>query len=495
MAEDVKTAETPGRQSATVADTQMRESLRGGLLEKLLHPDAAPGKPLFETKVEPDETKKESGDTKDKPGETKPDPSKTTVVGTGVRHDVSDSKPEEKQPATEETPKPKRKSKPAAPPPAPVDVQAVATAAASAAVQAQRELDQSRSQKTEAEEYPDDVKKQLSVYAELHRENPEKYTADLPKRMAKFVKEEQAYADKWEKENPGQTFDSEAEDHQDWYESNQPKIDKDDFEEARIAAKARKIIASEVEPKRQKLETEVEKGQLEPKLMAQAKAIGADILKSVAPFEGEMTGEVIEKVKEDDPIAFEVAANVDNFMAATVYNGGLLWNGMQDFNPGDQSHVMARQVLTEMEGELGKLDQGDLVRNGKPWVPVGRYMHMSATDQARYYTTEFGDLVNYIRHFAGPKMAKQVYEKRMSESKSLVEKMAPKLGFKKSEEGESSQKPPERSEQHERPSRVNPMIHSSPTVPTGTATPASDGRSNGKKGDVLDDFFSRLTGR
>jgi len=492
-AADDSVAATDKPATAAQADTSIRENLRGTLLGKLLNPDDEPDKPLIEP-LKPSRSRNEDEAKRQDAEEAKKQPEKKTEKNNVLRTEQPRDKAEEEEQKpteekkTEEKPAPKKRKSFQPPAPAqPVDVNQVATAAATAAVTAQMELQRRQAEEKTATQLPDEIKKDLPVYDELHRENPSKYPRDLPQRMAKFVKAELDYALKWEAAHEGEAYNSEEAEHADWYKKNQPVIEPDDFEEAKIAAKARKIIEREVGPRQQQMESQIERQNLEPKLREEAKTLGVGILKAVYPdFSGKIDEAELNKIKEADPIAVEVATDVDNMMADAVYRGGLMWNGMENFDQNNATHRTVKEVFEELESKIQEVPPEEMVqRDGKRWVPSVQFAKLPPAQRSGFFTTEYKDLVEYIRQFAGPELAKKVYAQRKQSTESLVEKLAPRLGYRKDVASETSRSQP--------PTRevTNPLVAASPTVTNGERG-ATGAPSGNKSGDFMDKFFNNM---
>jgi hypothetical protein len=150
---------------------------------------------------------------------------------------------------------------------APVSVGDVAAVAAEAAVRAvgkvRSEAATELTPKPGDDGLTDEVRRHQSVYEELSRQNPKKYT-DIAKRLSKFQQAERAYADAWERENPGSVFNADDTQHAKWYASNSVAVDREDFDDARISVRAREIVSREVQPKQAAMEREMERSRVEP---------------------------------------------------------------------------------------------------------------------------------------------------------------------------------------------------------------------------------------
>jgi hypothetical protein len=208
----------------------------------------------------------------------------------------------------------------------------------------------------------------------------------------------------------------------------------------------------------------------------------------VPEFDGNITKEAVAKIEQADPIAWEVAKEVDGTLAQVVYEGGLMWNGFVEYDQKNLIHSMARNLFAELEGKLNDINPQELVRSGKRWVPIKQFMDMDPRQRSSYYTTDYSDLVQYIRKFAGPSFAKAAYDQRVAHDKSLVERLAPKLGYTKAQ-------PSNNSPNHQPDASPVEAIAASPAMPAGTAAPINSAPSGQSQDDFHDQFFKRITGR
>jgi hypothetical protein len=392
--------------------------------------------------------------------------------------------------------KAKKKPRSPTPPPAPpLDEVKLAQSVATATVEAQRRIAEEGAHREALEAFrkaesviPESVKKLRPVYEELHKANPDKYPADLSYRMARFIQAEQERADKWEAENAGQTYDSESEEHSDWYEKNQPKIDQDDVIDARATVKANEIIEKRIAPRQAEAEAKIERQQLDPELRGAAMSLGVSILKAVdSEFkDGIEPMAAMDSLGKRDPIAAEAAFVADDTFSRVVYEAGLLWNGVQKFNPQSQVHKHAMQILEDFEGALSQAPRDKIRKGNKDWLPVAQYAQLQENQRGSFYTTEYNDLVDYVRLHVAPQAAKAYYENKSSKNREIVEKNAERYGYTKSGAGNSPQKSAAQA-------AASPQVQrSSPSVPSGGPSVPSPSPNGADANDFTSRFFGNL---
>lgn len=105
----------------------------------------------------------------------------------------------------------------------------------------------------------------------------------LPGQLTDFYKAEAAYMADWEKNNPGKQFKADDEDHEAFYERNEPKIDPDELEEAKeamvrkqvkeeVVSEVREQVVKELKPKVDAVEFKEKERAEAPKIVEQADA-------------------------------------------------------------------------------------------------------------------------------------------------------------------------------------------------------------------------------
>src|SRR6185436_9223298 len=147
---------------------------------------------------------------------------------------------------------------------------------------------------------------QLIVYQELEAMKPAQYKG-ITEQYLKSIPEIQDYVKTWAKENPGQAFDADDEQHNEFFARIEPVVDEDDWKKAEITIGAREIATQAVKPLNDKIaamEQERARTTLEP-------VIQQKVLQSVEmllnEFDPEIAGEIkkpdgVKELMERDPI-------------------------------------------------------------------------------------------------------------------------------------------------------------------------------------------------
>jgi hypothetical protein len=311
---------------------------------------------------------------------------------------------------------------------------------------------------------PEDLKRLAPVYQEMERMFPDKYKGGIAQKVAKFREAELRRADDWESKHPGQIYNAEDDEHADFYEKNQPRIDAEDVEEARFEVRYKQRYQRDVEPQIKEAQRTTQMMRSEPEARNVAEAAAGQIATLMLP-EGVKADEAsLKKWAEEDPIAAEISTEVAQQVKPVVHSMSLLWDGVQKFDERNEAHVRARELLSTFEAELSQADPEQLVdSSGRQWVPLAQYNQLSERDRARAYTTTKTNLANYASIRAA-EFAKNATKQR----REIAEKYAQRMGYSKTPASPAAQAQPQQPAQQ--PIRIN-----SPSVGGGAPTPPSSG--------------------
>lgn len=445
---------------------ESRDIIRGSIIRNIL-----------------DAGKEKKGDEKEKPatqkeGAKEEKPPATPPAG------AADQEPKPAEPAT-----PPNKRKPRGKPIDSVSthdlVTSTARAVGGAVVQAIQASPPVRTD-APASELPDEVRSDLEIYNELHRIDPGKYPADLPQRLAKFGKEEIAYADKWESQHSGETFDGNAEEHEGWYDSHQPKVAPEDFAYAKASLRIRKDLAGHYEPKIRELEGQLRKFQIEPEIRQAATTAALPILQAINPEVKELSADSIGAFKTKDPIGWEIAQQVDQAMAASIVEAGKLWHGITTFDANNPMHKVAQQAFSEVQDLVKQLPASQLKgTDGRKFLPMTDYYGLPDNARQQFFTITYEDVAYYIANRIAPGLATDLYKNRRAE----VERMAGMLGFVK----------PSAPQKQEETNGATPhpaaLIPQSPSVGAGEPRTGNTQSGQTQPANYKDFFFDRLLKR
>lgn len=150
-------------------------------------------------------------------------------------------------------------------------------------------------------------REELIVFQEMERMNPT--YKNLSADYVTSIKRIESYRQKWEKDNPGEDFDPDAEAHDDFYARVSPKFNQRDFRKAEARLAGRELV-KEVEAKSTaesaSLKAELAVKDLAPAIHDARIAAAASILKAINPAHLDLVEkEGFKKFSETDPTAAE----------------------------------------------------------------------------------------------------------------------------------------------------------------------------------------------
>lgn len=226
----------------------------------------------------------------------------------------------------------------------------------------------------------------LKVFEAMAKENPE--YATLPEKFKAFTKLEKSYKAKWEKDNPGETFDASDDAHEDFYAKHEPKFDPDDYVDARADLRAQERfekLHQEETSKRQKAEQQAE-------IERAAKEATADIGDKLA---SELLGKetTLKDLASEDEFSHKfVAKAVSDANTVISELTKLLKPGSTvQFDPvGNKLHGVIDERLRAYEQDIAQLDEDAqaIVENGrrKDFATLDDFLKMSQREQANHWT-------------------------------------------------------------------------------------------------------------
>lgn len=334
----------------------------------------------------------------DKPAKPEPKPKPEGGEGDG---DEGDQKP-----------KPKKKAAaPPTPPPAVIDEEKLGASIGKSiaeATAAAKKADEKPDPKATVEDKAD--ARRLAVLQRMESMNSERY-AGLADRYKENKSKLKAYAAEWEAANPGEKFDTNADEHSDFVDGLESQIDYDDDDytqalfEIRLDAKAgekEKALDERVANVER-----VERARKEaPKIQAAGVAAGneywksmGDDFKEVVDDEGKLNAEALSAIAAADPVKHEIAiaaADAVERTAATIY---MLANDLTTFDPKNETHVgLARFSLSEEEKMMQRPAAKRVDEEGRPFATKRDYDTMTPAQRSKHWTFSPDDLIYLATH-------------------------------------------------------------------------------------------------
>lgn len=274
------------------------------------------------------------------------------------------------------------------------------------------------------------------VFAAMSEASPA--NASLPQKFDEFLKREVSYQSTWENENPGKAFDPAAEEHEEWYEQNQPDYDERLFRRTEIQIEANRILSEREQQTQSKTAFQNAITLAEESFETISEALETDVKTQLEEFIGE--NNVLES---GGPVAEKYQSVLKELSDRLTLVSVLLTPGVGvPYNPQDPTHAAVASDVMEMDADIAALseaEQRQLLATAfgkksrllaKKFVPAQEFQNLSEADRARAWNicTE-------------PELVSKLMAVKAKESmKGWLEALFSQVG-KKRVSGETSQTP------------------------------------------------------
>lgn len=318
--------------------------------------------------------------------------------------------PKPKDEAAPAPPKPRTPFKPKAQPAAePLTAEQITAAAAEGAARAvlstksKADAETVAKAKAEEPELSHDDKRKVAILARMEQLNPEKYKG-LPTKYTKSLSALEDYAKKWETDHPGQEFDEESPEHEDFFKANDVDWNDLDFTEALADIRAEKHSQEATKRSDETLEglKQAEKlREAQGKIVAEQnnaalkywQVLGDDVADFVKP-DGSVNSERVEALRASDPEGLEIRVRAAQALDVEVSEIYKLYNGLTKNDPANNViHRNLNQFAASKEQELSsKPMQAKMNAEGQEFLPAARYYAMPVAERANYWTFSGSEL-------------------------------------------------------------------------------------------------------
>lgn len=348
--------------------------------------------------------------------------------------ETQEEKPEPK-PRAKATPKPKPE-----PEPQPAFDEEKLGAAIAEGISKATKRDEPEKKEPESTESPEDQRR-IKVLKQMEETNPKQYNG-LAERYNSNLRKLREYAKKWEKENPGETFDEDDEAHKEFRDQLEKEVeyDDDDYFEAMADLKvAERLKNVKPDERSEKLEQRLSEFERKEKLRDEAPKISTvqaqagnefwnklgDDFKDVVTESGQINPEALKAIQERDEDEYAVvvrAAQEAEYLAAETYK---LDNGLVAFNSKDPAHEFLSQFAIAAEKRMAERP-ADKQRDseGRKFVTKAEYNKLPPEKQAKVWTFTADDLnLLLARDYANKTKSK------INEEREKFQRRAKKMGL------------------------------------------------------------------
>jgi hypothetical protein len=353
----------------------------------------------------------------------------------------------------------------------------MAAAAATAAVKAmipEQKPPQSTTQTPEDLLKSDDLH-EYEVAQYLAKSNPR--FKDAPKVILEHVKKAEAYANRWEQDNKGKTFDPDDEEHDDFYSSLEKPWKDHEFRMAEtemVAERVNKSSKKESDDKIHELEVENARISITPVIERTytaaagllAKKVGDDVHEKIVKGS-------FEKFSEEDPITAEALASTIGSLQPLIEVAIQLDDPKSrfKFDPKNQVHMEWNQVMLEKESQLSGADDG----SGRTMVSRAEFSNMTQAQRTKHWFLTTEHLIEEIVNDAATSVKASV-----EKEKERQKKIALSLGFVPKEDSGNGKTKADATKKEDTKKEAAPDATTKPQSPASGGGAKVDDKAAGK---------------
>lgn len=220
--------------------------------------------------------------------------------------------------------------------------------------QQQRETDAKKPQETQGLFGPEKVAKDLEQREVLEFiKSRDLNSSQIVQEFDDFLSKEEAYAKSWLKENPGEEFVRDSDDHEEWYETNEPKYDQSYYNRSEA-----RMIAEKVADER---ELKASNKQTIDRALSSAEASISQISEA---FEADIGAKLTEKIGENTilaekgPVSEKLNETMETLGTKIRETSMLLTPGTKlPFNEKNPVHLSIQKSIYAFDAEIESMTE------------------------------------------------------------------------------------------------------------------------------------------
>lgn len=326
--------------------------------------------------------------------------------------------------------------------PAPrIDVGEIASAAASAAAAATakeilpklQQTAEPKAEKLDESGLSKDERYDLSVYKHLEEKDPKRY-AGSAKKYVDGLRATADYQKQWESNNPGQKFNPEDSEHDDFFSKIEPEVSDTDFSNAEeelkdleIERRVEKKLEQKLKPiseAQQKVAREAKVKSLAGDVENEAGSVLLGVMSELSPelsksIEKDGAEAVAKKMQESDPLAYDIMSQAQAAAVPVVREIVNLWrsDGLVQFDQRNPDHAFIQKFALSKEKAIKSLPVEDQEFDGKKFATWQEYDSMTPAQRSRHWVLDDKHLIHMLSgHFkvvakANLESAKKMFER------------------------------------------------------------------------------------
>lgn len=289
---------------------------------------------------------------------------------------------------------------------------------------------------------PED-KRKLDVLAQMEKMWPEKYKGHSEKyKASKQLLVD--YAEKWQKDHPGDSFDEEAEEHQDFFDKHDVDWHDDDYAEALAELKADAKVSKALEEKEKRINERLSEFDRREKLRDSGPVIAKEQNSAAKHFwgllgddfgdivgdDGAVNAKKLTELEKSDPVIHEIrlaAAEQLDSLVATTYT---ILNGLTPFDEKNATHLSLSEFIFRKEEELAaKPEEERLDAQGRKFLKADAYAKLPKDKREGNWSFTTPDIAALLAsHIAEKTAARITAEEEKLQKFATARGYAPKDG-------------------------------------------------------------------
>ena len=366
------------------------------------------------------------------------------------------------------------------------------------------EKEKAKVEKSVAEDFkpPKEYTEQYAAFKVMAKAKPDKY-GGLVDDFKRFVKEEEDYIKQWKHDHPGEAWNGEDEQHNDFYERATPTYEDADLRRAEInlelgetKKEIRREVLEEVSPKLKELD-DLKRNEtireLQPVIAAVEKTAMGSILKAIDPAYEKFTepAELV-KLRDEDPMGFDIAIQVAGDALPFVVEVTRLWKskGAVKAEENNPLHRYIHDYATKMMDLISALPAEEQMRDGKKFSTWNNFNKLTPAEQEKHWTISEQDLIER-------KMldAAEIARERFANEDKKLSSWAKRKGMTNGSVNNPPPKPADEKKKEEVKPAPAKETSGSPSVGSRTQVGSGGQPAPSSKPAWVDQFGSILSGR
>lgn len=332
-------------------------------------------------------------------------------------------------------------------------------------------------------ELPEEFEQDRPIYERMELENPKKY-GGLVKKLSEYAQKETEHIEQWMAENPGAEYDPDSEEHDEFYNRHQPRIDPADVEAIKDSIKEDRIrgkVLQEISPELNELRRNKAIQAAAPKFQEAAQAVVANVLEGINPEYAKHATDKdkLNEIGEADPIAADVGQAIVNKYVNLATEAVALHNGIP-FDAKNPAHMATFYRIVKIEDRVKAMPPDQQIYEGRRFATRDEYARMTPAQKANHWIVG-EESVLYDISLDAKKEADTLYKAETERHNRYS-----KRNGKAPATNTSPPPPPAPAPQPQRASA--PSIVPAPAVTPGTGSPTAPAKSG------ADRFHERLVG-